>query len=77
MNPNPPSPAPGDSMPDHDALEVQVTALLLGELPAAEAAQLRARSTNAPNRVGRFAAFAALGLVLTALVRFTRPTAKV
>jgi len=38
--------------------------------------RLAARSTNAPNRVGRFAAFAALGLVLTALVRFTRPTAK-
>lgn len=43
MNPIPPSPAPGDSMPDPDAIEVQVTALLLGELPAAEAAQLRAR----------------------------------
>ena len=43
MNPNPPSPAPGDSMPDHDALEVQVTALLLGELSAADAASLRAR----------------------------------
>jgi hypothetical protein len=38
---------------------------------------LAARSANAPNRVGRFAAFAALGLSLTALVRFTRPTAKV
>jgi Mg-chelatase subunit ChlD len=30
-------------MPDHDALEVQVTALLLGELSAADAASLRAR----------------------------------
>jgi Mg-chelatase subunit ChlD len=30
-------------MPDHDALEVQVTALLLGELSAAEARTLRAR----------------------------------
>jgi Mg-chelatase subunit ChlD/tetratricopeptide (TPR) repeat protein len=30
-------------MPDHDALEVQVTALLLGELSANEAASLRAR----------------------------------
>jgi Mg-chelatase subunit ChlD len=30
-------------MPDHDALEVQVTALLLGELPTAEAASLHAR----------------------------------
>jgi len=30
-------------MPDHDALEVQVTALLLGELSADEAASLRAR----------------------------------
>ncbi len=39
--------------------------------------RLAARSANAPNRTGRFAAFAALGLVLTALVRFTRPTSKV
>ena len=43
MNPIPPSPAPGDSMPDHDALEVQVTTLLLGELSADEAKTLRAR----------------------------------
>ncbi len=48
MNPIPPSPAPGDSMPDHDALEVRVTALLLGELPAAEADQLRARIESDP-----------------------------
>ncbi len=48
MNPNPPSPAPGDSMPDHDALEVQVTALLLGELSAAEAASLRTRIESDP-----------------------------
>jgi hypothetical protein len=35
--------------------------------------RLTARSANAPNHVGRLASFAALGLVLTALVRFTRP----
>ena len=51
MNPNPPSSAPGDSMPDHDALEVQVTALLLGELSAAEAAQVRARIESDPAAV--------------------------
>jgi len=48
MNPNPPFPAPDDSLPPDDSLEVQVTALLLGELPATEAEVLRARIAADP-----------------------------
>lgn len=48
MNPNFPSPGPDDSLPPDDALEVQVTALLLGELTLPEAEALRARIAAEP-----------------------------